>query len=112
MPFAPICVACAREMRCRKNGYFFKDYQAAAIWSGDLFECEGCKARIVVGVGREPVVESYEEGFDRAASHSEFELRRDKPAVVRVIELPPAAGGRGQGEPPFTRTTFGSNGRN
>jgi hypothetical protein len=35
MAFTPICVQCAREMRCRKNGYFFKDYQGAAIWSGD-----------------------------------------------------------------------------
>jgi hypothetical protein len=31
--------------------------------------------------------------------------------AVQVIELPPAAGGLGQGEPPFTRATFGSNGR-
>ena len=79
MSFAPICVACAREMRCRKNGYFFSDYGAAAIWSGDLFECEGCKARIVVGVGREPVVEDHQPEFGRAASHSGFELTRGRP---------------------------------
>jgi hypothetical protein len=80
MPFTPICVACAREMRCRKNGYFFKDYQAAAIWSGDMYECEGCKVQVVVGVGREPVELTGEPTFERVASHSGFELRRGNPS--------------------------------
>jgi hypothetical protein len=88
MPFTPICVACAREMRCRKNGYFFKDYEAAAIWAGDMYECEGCKAQVVVGVGRKPVVEYYEPAFEHAASHSGFELTRDKPAPkIALVEL-------------------------
>lgn len=77
MSFTPICVSCAREMRCRKNGYFFKDYQAAAIWSGDMFECESCKARIVVGVGREPVALDNEPQFERAANWCGFELTRE-----------------------------------
>ena len=79
MAFTPICVPCRREMRCRKNGYFFGDYGNAAIWSGDLYECEGCKAQVVAGVGREPVVEDYEPAFATAASHSGFELTRDLP---------------------------------
>ena len=74
--FTPICVPCAREMRCKKNGYFFKDYQGAAIWSGDLYACLSCEAQVVVGVGREPVVESYEPGFGEATWHSGFELTR------------------------------------
>jgi hypothetical protein len=74
--FTPICVPCAREMRCRKNGYFFKDYQGAAIWSGDMYACESCAAQVVVGVAREPVVEDWEPGFESAAAHSGFELTR------------------------------------
>jgi hypothetical protein len=41
-------------MRCRKNGYFFADYDDAAVWAGDRFECEGCKAQVVVGVAKQP----------------------------------------------------------
>jgi hypothetical protein len=74
--FTPICVPCAREMRCRTNDYFFKDYESAAIWSGDRYECERCKASVVVGVGRKPVVEANDREFYRIASRSGFELTR------------------------------------
>ena len=74
--FTPICVQCAREMRCRKNGYFFKDYEGAAIWSGDMYACEGCKAQVVVGVGREPVAYENEPAFERRVAWANFELTR------------------------------------
>lgn len=75
--FTPICVPCAREMRCRKNGYFFKDYQDAAVWSGDMYECERCKAQVVVGVGREPVaVKGEEPDFTAIGSICKLELTR------------------------------------
>jgi hypothetical protein len=74
--FTPICVPCAREMRCKKNDYFFKDYEGAAIWAGDRYECERCKASVVVGVGREPVEFAGEPAFERAAQRIGFELTR------------------------------------
>jgi hypothetical protein len=76
--FTPICVPCAREMRCKKNGYFFKDYQAAAIWSGDMYECPKCKRQIVVGVGRGPVALDNEAAFERIAPHAGLELTREE----------------------------------
>jgi hypothetical protein len=82
--FTPICVPCAREMRCKKNGYFFKDYQGAAIWSGDMYACESCTAQVVVGVGREPVEYAGEPAFDYAAKHASFELTR-----LSVVKGPP-----------------------
>jgi hypothetical protein len=63
-------------MRCRKNGYFFKDYQGAAIWSGDMYACESCKAQVVVGVGREPVVAAGEPEFIHASWPVRLELIR------------------------------------
>ena len=33
------------------------------VWVGDLWECQGCGARIVSGFGREPLVEHYQDGF-------------------------------------------------
>jgi hypothetical protein len=77
MPFTPICVSCAREMRCRKNGYFFKDYQGAAIWAGDMYQCESCTARVVVGVAREPVALEGSSEFERGANWCGFELTRE-----------------------------------
>jgi hypothetical protein len=58
-------------MRCRKNDYLFADYGAAALWAGDMYECELCKARVVVGIAREPV--AYEP-FD--TSRANFSLTR------------------------------------
>ena len=53
MAFTPICVQCAREMRCRKN-----------------------PAQVVVGVGCAPVMLDDDPNFERAASHASFELTR------------------------------------
>jgi hypothetical protein len=85
--FTPICVPCAREMRCRKNGYFFKDYQGAAIWSGDMYACESCNTQVVVGVGREPVVEASSRNFEHAARHSGFELTHSKEGIPRRLHI-------------------------
>lgn len=88
MTFAPICVACASEMLCRKNDYFFADYGAVAIWSGDMFQCESCGNRIVVGVGREPVAVSHKPDFAPAARHSEFTLERKEDDERRIPGYP------------------------
>jgi hypothetical protein len=74
--FTPICVPCAREMRCRKNEYLFTDYGGAAIWSGDMYACESCKAQVVIGVGREPVAHENEPAFARRIMWANFELTR------------------------------------
>jgi hypothetical protein len=63
-------------MRCRKNDYFFADYDKAAIWSGDMYECEGCKARVVVGVAREPMIVKGEPNFEYLTRASQLELKR------------------------------------
>ena len=63
-----------------KNGYYFlegmpKTSPAAPgtaepekwgpykLWSGDLWKCDSCGAQIVVGVGRGPIAEHYQENF-------------------------------------------------
>ena len=76
MTFTPICVPCATEMRCKKNDYCFTEYEAAAVWAGDMYECPACKAQIVVGAGSQPVAESHEPQFAAAQARSRLELRR------------------------------------
>lgn len=80
----PICVPCQRFFRPKKNGYFFVEgmpiggthrpppgkeaadlWKPYKLWVGDLWECLGCGANIVVGVGGGPLAEHFE--FDFAA---------------------------------------------
>ena len=78
----PICVPCERFMRMEKSGVYFiegmplgngvkpglaeparwKDYK---LWSGDLYTCPDCGARVISGVGLYPIAEHYQEDFGR-----------------------------------------------
>jgi hypothetical protein len=77
----PICVPCHRFFRAKKNGFYFTEgmpvgrevkpgtemperWAPYKVWVGDLYECEGCGAQVIIGVGRERIVEHYEPGFD------------------------------------------------
>lgn len=79
----PICVPCQRFFRIKKAGYYFIEgmpkpgVQAALpgtaepeqwtpykLWSGDLWECKGCGAQIVSGVGLSPLSEHYKPDFE------------------------------------------------
>ena len=77
----PICVPCQRFFRPKHNGENFIEampLQTAAptgasrpdlwkpykLWSGDLWECQGCKAQIVVGVGVGPMAEHFQPEFE------------------------------------------------
>lgn len=76
----PICVPCSRFFRAVKNGYGFTEmmpnsndapagleapeqWSPYKVWVGDLWECQGCGAKIVVGVGLGPVAEHYQSDF-------------------------------------------------
>lgn len=66
---APICCECGKEMVCIKNDTLVyhptqkadgtewseKEYRKIdvidAIWHGDMYECPGCKKKIVAGFG-------------------------------------------------------------
>lgn len=81
----PICVPCQRFFRVKKNGFYFiegmpsvndarpgvvdaEKWQPYKLWSGDLWACEGCGAKIVVGTGRAPIAEHYEANFSERVS--------------------------------------------
>lgn len=85
----PICVPCQRFFRIRKNGYYFieampraglkdpmpgdlhpEQWEPYKLWAGDLWECEGCGAQIVSGVGQEPLVEHYMDEFQEKVRHT------------------------------------------
>ena len=80
----PVCVPCQRFFRPKKNGFSFVEampigrdrpvpgtaapdqWKPYKLWMGDLWECHGCGATIVVGVGQSPISEHYKPSFDAA----------------------------------------------
>lgn len=89
----PICVPCKRFLRAKKNGFYFLEGMQAEdgaqpgtaepekwkpykLWVGDLWECPGCGAQIVSGVGRDRVAEHYQDDFaERVKRHgAEFQV--------------------------------------
>ncbi len=78
----PVCVPCQRFFRMKKSGFYFiegmpvpgvrqaepgtatpEQWQPYKVWTGDLWECQGCRAQIVSGFGREPITEHYKADF-------------------------------------------------
>lgn len=76
----PVCVPCQRFYRPKKNGYYFIEgmpnrtgalpgtvdaecWSPYKLWVGDLYECQGCGAKVVVGVGQNRIAEHYEPDF-------------------------------------------------
>ncbi len=90
----PICVPCKRFFRVKKNGYAFiegmpkptphgakpgnaepENWAPYKLWEGDRWECEGCGANIVVGVGRGPIAEHYQPTFSQAVDRFAPEIQ-------------------------------------
>lgn len=76
----PICVKCQRFYRPKQTGMYFIEgmpesnhsppgtampdqWQPYKLWSGDLYECEGCGSQVIVGVGHSRIAEHYEPKF-------------------------------------------------
>lgn len=88
----PICVPCQRFYRPKHNGEAFieampvrqpaapgtshpENWAPYKLWSGDLWECQGCQGQIIVGVGQHPIAEHYQPEF-------ELDCRRLKARIV------------------------------
>lgn len=76
----PICVKCHRFYRAKKNGFYFVEgmpignraepgiendakWENYKLWSGDLWECQGCGHLLIEGVGNQPIAEHYQPDF-------------------------------------------------
>jgi hypothetical protein len=89
MGLKPACPKCQRFYRPKKNGYYFMEgmptgragiflpgtqapefWQPYKLWVGDLWECLGCGAEIIVGTPSSPIAEHYQQHF--AAAVEEF----------------------------------------
>lgn len=77
----PICVPCQRFFRPKKTGFYFiegmptktgaqagtaepESWVPYKLWVGDLWECQGCGATVVVGVGKGSLAEHFQEDFE------------------------------------------------
>jgi hypothetical protein len=87
----PICVVCHRFFKPIRNGFYFiegmplmehpdsrnaKDWKPYKLWSGDVWECPGCQATIIVGTGKNPIAEHYQDDFHRKCEqlHADFQV--------------------------------------
>jgi hypothetical protein len=90
----PICVHCHRFFRQVKSGLYFVEGMPAGngsappglaepdkwkpykLWAGDKWQCEGCGAVIISGVGVSPIAEHFEDNFDvlRQALRADFQV--------------------------------------
>lgn len=76
----PICIPCQRFFKPKKNGFYFLEgmplengapagtagdgkWGPYKLWCGDQFECPGCGSTMIVGTGRTPIAEHYQEDF-------------------------------------------------
>ena len=86
MILKPACPKCQRFFRPKLNGYFFLEgmpngmapghtpsgteapeyWKPYKLWCGDLWECQGCGAEIIIGVVGGPIAEHYQSTFDQA----------------------------------------------
>ena len=79
----PICVKCKRFFKPAWNGVVALEqmplqqraepgtgdeglWTPMKIWQADLLRCAGCGDEIIVGFGRRPIAEHYEDRFARA----------------------------------------------
>jgi hypothetical protein len=79
----PVCVPCQRFIRPKRNGFAFvegmpignnapagraapEQWKPYKLWHADLWSCPDCGAEIVIGAGREPIAEHYQDRFPAA----------------------------------------------
>ena len=85
----PICAGCKRMYRVKKNGVYFEegmprgsnqpttlleeqectpdrhDWAPYKLWVGDLYECPGCGAQLISGVGQGPIAEHFQPDYQQ-----------------------------------------------
>lgn len=77
----PVCAPCQRFFRPFKTGYAFiegmpkkngalpglaepENWKPYKLWNGDIWRCEGCGAKIIVGTGINAIAQNYEKDFE------------------------------------------------
>ena len=84
----PICASCSVFYRPHRNGTYFTECMQSAdrgwrpykVWMGDMWKCPSCGNEIIIGVGRDPLREHYEDHFE--------ELReRTKADEINIVDF-------------------------
>ena len=62
-----VCPQCEIELRPLKNGVHAIEmavFGPIAIWQADLWHCPECGLEVLVGFGKKPCIEHFNEGWD------------------------------------------------
>lgn len=70
-----VCVNCQTRLRIKRNGILTVDMfqdppEPYEAFTGDLWECPGCKAQIVAGFGQFPVARHFEVDKMKVCMHT------------------------------------------
>ena len=79
MSLKPICAVCNVFYRPHRNGTYFTEcmengqrgWVPYKVWCGDMWKCPSCGSKIIVGVGKLPLCEHYQEGFEKLRERTE-----------------------------------------
>jgi len=62
------CAPCKTKLRPRKNEIIveetFEDGRPYRVWAADLWECPDCGHQLILGYGKEPLAEHFEDNFE------------------------------------------------
>lgn len=96
----PVCVKCQVQFQKIKSGVsvidmFSRPPRPYQIWMADLFECPGCKVRIVSGFADRPFAQHFNRDFKHLLGiHSDgfevynYERLSDVPRVIEAANGP------------------------
>jgi hypothetical protein len=69
------CPKCGRFFKVKTIGVTFEEgmpvtsssgairWEPYKLWAGDLYECEGCGAQVIAGVGQGPIAEHFQPDY-------------------------------------------------
>jgi hypothetical protein len=82
------CPKCKRFYRVKQVGVWWEEgrpagdtWQPYKLWSGDLLECEGCGAQVIIGPpSRQPFAEHYQPDYEKLVEQLQ--------PIVRIEDCP------------------------
>lgn len=89
---SPVCVACQVEMRVVKNDYCVEEMADAEhpyrVWFTDLWGCQKCGVKVVVGFARQPWGEYWQPDYQQKAKEADLRYwpRADMVPAAKVAE--------------------------
>jgi hypothetical protein len=81
----PVCVPCGLFFKAKKTGAYVEEgmprnearteWDPYKVWVGDMYECRGCGAQMVIGFGQGPVAEHFQKDYQERVARMNLVCR-------------------------------------